>query len=164
MANTAFRSIEALGPNFYQVDDTPQFALGTREKGTDATLGYGEFVYLKGVASTVEGSWVTYYESDYTTALLAANAIGSVAVALAATVASKYGWYQVRGKAVAKFAAGFADDGLVYATATAGTADDAAVAGDRVKLARGASALDTPVTGQAYVELNNPYMDDGTAA
>ena len=36
----------------------------------DPTLGEGEFIYLKGVASTVVGSWVTYKSDDWTTALV----------------------------------------------------------------------------------------------
>lgn len=120
--------------------------------------GEGEFIYLKGVASTAVGSWVTFYEDDYTTALLAANAIGQVGVAMSANVASQYGWYQVRGKAVGKALAAYADNGLVYATATAGSVDDAAVAGDRVKKAIGASALDAPATGMAEFEIDHPFM------
>lgn len=150
-----------------QIDDTSttkQHPLGTRVKAVDPTYGDGEFVYLNGVASTVIGSWVTYNLDDGTTNLLAANAIGPVAVAMSANVASQYGWYQVYGKAVGKALASYADNGLVYATATAGSIDDAVVAGDRVKLAKGASAVDTPSTGFAEFEIEYPFMDDATAA
>lgn len=164
MANTSYRCQSPAGFNLYSVDDAPKAPLGTVVQGVDKDLGAGEFVYLQGVANTAEGSWVTFYEADWTTSLLAANDIGSTAVALSAAVANKYGWCQVRGKAVAKVAAGFVDNGMLYATATAGTADDAVVAGDRVKGARGASAVGTPAAGLAYVELNHPFMDDGTAA
>lgn len=150
-----------------QIDDTSttkQHPLGTRVKAVDPTYGAGEFVYLKGVASTVIGSWVTYNLDDGSTDLLAANAIGPVAVAMSANVANQYGWYQVYGKAVGKALASYADNGLVYATATAGSIDDAVVAGDRVKLAKGASAVDTPSTGFAEFEIEYPFMDDATAA
>lgn len=147
-----------------EVSTTQKVPLGTKVKGVDPSLGEGEFIYAKGVANTVAGSVVTYYESDYVTALLAANAIGQVGVAMAALVASTYGWYQVRGKAIAKCVAAVADNGLVYACATAGSIDDAATAGDRVKNAITASATDTPATGFCYVEINYPYMDDGSAA
>ena len=126
--------------------------------------GQGDFIYLKGVADTTAGSWVTYNADDYSTALLGADMIGPVAVAMAPTVAGQYGWYQIRGKAVAKAGAGFADNGNVYATATGGTADDAVVAGDRVKNAKGASAIDFPATGYAEFELNHPFVDDAVAA
>lgn len=145
-------------------DTVKNHALGTIVRAEDPTYGAGEFIYLKGVASTVVGSWVTYNLDDGSTELLAANAIGPVAVAMSANVASQYGWYQISGKAVGLAAASYADNGLVYATATAGTVDDAVVAGDRVKLAKGASAVDTPSTGFAEFEISRPFMDDGTAA
>lgn len=164
MANTDFRTVGPIGADLYSVDTTPQFPLGTILQGKSPTLGVGEFIYLKGVASTVEGSFVTFDEA-FETALLAANAIGGVGIALAATVASTYGWYQIGGKAAGKVLAAFADNGLVYATATAGSADDAAVAGDRVKGALGRSAIDTPATGFAWIQFYaRPYMDDGAAA
>ena len=149
------------------IDDTSttqQHPLGTCVKAVDPTYGAGEFIYLKGVASTAIGSWVTYNLDDGTTDLLAANAIGPVAVAMSANVASQYGWYQIYGKAVGKALAAYADNGLVYATATAGSIDDAVVAGDRVKLAKGASAVGTPSTGFAEFEIEYPFMDDATAA
>lgn len=138
--------------------------LGQTAKAVDPTYGNGEFIYLKGVASCALGSWVTYNADDYSTTLLAANAIGPVAVAMAATVAGEYGWYQIKGKAIGKALAAYADNGLVYATATAGSVDDAVVAGDRVKNAIGASAVDTPSTGLAEFEIEYPFMDDATAA
>jgi hypothetical protein len=133
------------------------------DRGSNSN-GAGEFIYLKGVASTVAGSWVTYNMDDGSTTLLAANAIGPVAVAMSANVASQYGWYQIQGKAVGKALTAFADNGNVYATATAGSVDDAVVAGDRVKNATGASALDFPATGMAEFEIARPWMDDGLAA
>ena len=130
----------------------------------DLSVRAGEFIYLKGVASTAVGSWVTYNPDDFSSTLLAANAIGPVAIAMSACVANEYGWYQVQGKAVGKVAAGFVDNANVYATATAGTADDAIVAGDRVKGAVGASAIGTPSAGLAEMEIARPFMDDAVAA
>jgi hypothetical protein len=146
---------------------TQQLPLGTKVDAEDrATTAYGvgTFIYAKGVASTAVGSWVTINEDDWSTALLAANAKGRVATAMAATVAGEYGWYQVSGKAVGKALASYADNALVYATATAGSIDDAAVSGDRVKKAIGASAVNTPSTGLAEFEIDYPFMDDGSAA
>ena len=80
----------------------------------------------------------------------------------AATVADRYGWYQIQGKAVGKALAGFADNGKVYATSTAGSVDDGAVAGDLVRNALGASALDTPSAGMAEFEIQRPFCTDGT--
>jgi len=146
------------------VDTAAKVPVGTIVTATDPTYGAGEFIYLKGAANTAVGSWVTYNMDDGSTTLLAANAIGQVAVAMAATVASTWGWYQISGKAVGKALASYADNGLVYATATAGSVDDAVVAGDRVKLAIGASAVDTPSTGLAEFEIARPFMDDATPA
>ncbi|MDA1043837.1 MAG: hypothetical protein O3C57_01295 [Verrucomicrobia bacterium] len=143
---------------------TQNHPLGTVVRAKDPTYGEGEFIYLSGVASTAVGSWVTAHEDGFTTTLLAANDIGRVAVAMSANVASEYGWYQISGKAVGKALASYADDGLVYATATAGSIDDAVVAGDRVKKAIGASAVDTPSTGLAEFEIDRPFMDDAKAA
>jgi len=135
--------------------------LGFRVRAADATYGEGEFIYLLGLANTAIGSVVTYNADDFSTALLAANAIGPVAVAMSANVASQWGWYQIYGKGVAKVLAAFADNANCYATATAGSIDDAVVAGDLVKNMKGASAIDTPAAGLAEIEMAYPFMDDG---
>ena len=145
-------------------DTVQNHPLGKIVCAQDPTYGEGEFIYLKGVASTVVGSFVTYNMDDGSTALLAANAIGPVALAMSINVAGQYGWYQIQGKAVGKVLASFADNANCYATATAGSADDAVVAGDRIKRCKGASAIDTPSTGLAELEIDRPFMDDAVAA
>ena len=137
------------------VDSNKQYALGTRGEDNAGN----EYIYLQGVASTVAGSWVSFDEAHLTT-LLTANAQGRVAIALAAVVADKFGWYQIYGKATGKVLTGFADNGKVYATSTAGSVDDADVAGDAIIGAIGRSAIDTPSTGKAYFELNYPMVQD----
>lgn len=153
-----------IGQPIAETSTTQKHRLGTRIKCYDSTYGPGEMIYLQGVASTAVGSWVTFNMDDYSTALLAANAIGPVAIAMSANVASQYGWYQIYGKAVGAALTGFADNGNVYATATAGSIDDAVVAGDLVKNAKGASAVDTPSSGLAEFEIQYPFMDDGLTA
>ncbi len=143
-------------------DTTKRHPLGTIVRATDPTYGAGEFIYLLGVSSTAVGSWVTYNLDDGSTTLLAANAIGPVGVAMSANVGSQYGWYQISGKAVGKALASYADNGLVFATSTAGSVDDAVVDGDMVHLAKGASAIDTPSSGFAEFEISRPYTDDIT--
>ena len=153
--------------NIADTSTTQKHTLGTIVQAKDVAstaYGAGEFIYLQGVASTVLGSFVTYNADDNSTALLAANAIGPVATSMSINVASQYGWYQISGKAVGKALASYADNGLVYATATAGSIDDAVVSGDRVKLAIGASAVDTPSSGLAEFEIQRPFMDDGSSA
>lgn len=147
----------------YEISSTQQHQLGLRVQGFDVDYGLGEFVYLKGVASCVEGSVVTFNQDDNTTTLLAANAIGPVAVALGACVANTFGWFQLYGKAVVKSNT-VADNANVYAEATAGQVDDAVVAGDRVKNAKFASANGTPAAGLAECEIFYPFMDDAVAA
>lgn len=149
------------------VTDTVQnHVLGTKVQAEDkasTAYGVGEFVYLKGVASTAVGSAVLFSPDDWTTSLLAANDIGYVALAMSANVAGQYGWYQTYGKGVVK-AGTVADNGNVYSTAVAGTLDDAVVAGDRVKNAKFASADGTPSAGLAEIEINYPFVDDAVAA
>ena len=134
---------------------------GTIVRALDPTYLAGEFIYLTGVASTVVGSIVVYSPDDFTTALASANAVGPVAVAMSINVASQYGWYQIGGKAVGKVLSGFADDGDCYLTATAGSIDDANVAGDFVSNMLGASAIGTPSAGLAELEIWRPFVRDG---
>lgn len=138
--------------------------LGSRVKANDiasTAYGQGEFIYLKGVASTVVGSAVIINPDDFSTTLAAANAIGQVAFAMSINVASQYGWYQIFGKAVGKVLAAFADNANCYLTATAGSIDDAIVAGDYISNCKGASAIDTPSTGLAELEISYPFVRDG---
>lgn len=117
-----------------------------------------EYIFGAGVASCLTGSWVSFDEATQAT-LLAANAKGRVGVAMAAIVASSYGYFQIYGKClVAKALADCADNADLYATATAGSVDDAVVAGDRVKGAIGRSLETTTLT--IVAELNRPIVDD----
>jgi hypothetical protein len=138
--------------------------LGDIIRAEDPVYGVGEFIFLKGVASTLLGSWVVYNPDDWSTVLLTSGAsqIGAVAVAMAANVASQYGWYQIQGKAIGLALASYADNGLVYATATPGQVDDAVIAGARVKNALGASTI--VGAGLAEFEINRPFMDNASAA
>jgi hypothetical protein len=148
-----------------EVSTTQRHPLGRIVMAQHQTYGTGEFIYLRGVASTAVGSWVVYNLDDMSTTLLVANAIGPVAVSMSAnTSSSTFGWYQIQGKAVGLCLTGFLDNANVYGTATAGSVDDAVVAGDRVKGAVGASAIGTPAAGQAEFEIARPFVDDGLAA
>jgi len=158
-----FKNVESQVYN-QKIDEnstTQNVALGTIIKAKDAAYGAGEFIYLQGVASTVVGSVVTYANDDFSTALTVADAIGPVAIALSATVANEFGWYQISGKGAAKVLASFADNADCYLTATAGSIDDAVVAGDYITGMKGASAIDTPSTGLAEVELQRPFVTNG---
>jgi len=135
--------------------------LGTIVTAVDPSYGSGEFIYLAGAANTLRGSVVVYNADDFSTTLAAADAIGPIATAMAATVADTTGWYQIQGKGVAKVLTGFADNANCYLTGTAGSIDDTDVAGDYIKGMKGASAIDTPATGLAEVEMSRPFVNDG---
>jgi hypothetical protein len=137
-------------------------ALGTIARGTDATLGEAEFIYLQGIGSTVVGSIVSYGVT-FLTALDTAAATGPsnpLAIAMSANVASQYGWYQISGMAVAtkadtvSFAAG------AGFTTSAGLA--VAVVTGRVVLGavvRVVASAKTAVTTVA-VAINRPHNQD----
>jgi hypothetical protein len=136
--------------------------LGTIVQVFSPTYGQGEAIYLQGVASTALADWVIYESDTYTTARLVANAIGAVAIALSANVASQYGWYMIGGK-VPGTATAIADNGHVYGTATPGNVDDVIVAGDRVQNARAASATNGPSATTAEFEIYRPFVNDALA-
>lgn len=143
---------------------TKLLPLGTRVRAVDQAstqYGEGEFIYLAGATSTVVGSAVVINPDDFSTTLASANAIGSVAFAMSINVGSSYGWYQIFGKAVGKVLASFADNANCYLTSTAGSIDDAIVAGDYISNCKGASAIDTPSTGLAELEISYPFVRDG---
>lgn len=160
---SSFHSIEPF-PYDQDIDETSTTArvpLGTIVRAIDTATtdyGVGEFIYMLGVASTVVGSVVTYDAGGFTTALASANAVGGVAVAMSANVASQYGWYQISGRGVVKGLASLAADKLCYLTSTAGSIDDAVVAGDAIHFMETTSALDTPSTGLAEVTLSRPFV------
>jgi len=128
--------------------------IGTIVKGQDPTYGIGEFIYLKGVASTVVGN-TAVYDSAFATTLTVAASRGPVAVALSANVANQYGWYQIRGLAVVK-AATVASGAACQTTATGGTIDDTTTAGQYIDGMVTKSADGTPSAGFAICALANP--------
>jgi len=141
------------------VTDTVQnHPLGTRVFATDPTYGAGEFVYLKGVASTAVGNAVIYDQYAGTSTRAVAGSRGPVGVAMSANVASQYGWYQVSGSAVVTSGTVVAG-GLVYVTATAGTLDDAVVAGDKIDGVVFKTANGTPGTGLAVAQMCHPSLN-----
>lgn len=124
------------------VSTTAVHRLGERITARDVsgTRGEAEFIYLAGVGSTVAGSLVLI-KDDYTTSLSAARDKGALAVATAATVASNYGWYQIKGQAMIQ-AQTVAANAPLYLAAS-GTVDDAVVAGDQIIGMRSVTSTDT---------------------
>ena len=140
-------------------DTTQNHALGTIVTAEDPTYGAGEFIYLKGVASTVVGSMVDYDSYLGTTALSpATGGVGPVAVAMSANVASQYGWYQISGIAAVKAPNAMVVGAEVFSlAATPGSVDDAAVNGEQILNAKVSTTTGTPSSGLALIEINRPF-------
>jgi len=140
-------------------DTTQNHALGTIVTATDPTYGTGEFIYLKGIASTAIGTMVDYDQYLGTTALSPATAgTGPVAVAMSANVALQYGWYQIDGAAVVKAPNAMVVGADVFSlAATPGSVDDAAVAGEQILNAKVSTTTGTPSTGFGVIQINRPF-------
>ena len=138
------------------IDTVQKYDFGTRARDTAGN----EYVYLKGVASTVLGSWVTFDELGVTT-LLVANAIGPVAVAMAIIDStSEYGWYCIYGTCEASIAANSSADKAIGFETSSGVAGDGKAAGDCIS---GAVQRDTTTTAAVVtVQINYPYVDDNS--
>jgi len=142
-----------------KIDSIKMHELGTRSFDKNGN----EYIYLQGVASTAAGSWVVFDEAHLTT-LTTTSVVGRIAIAMAAIVANRYGWYLIYGThPTAKVKTAFADNGVIYMSSTAGTVDDTDVAGDLVLGAIGRSAGNqgTPATASAaVVEISYPHVND----
>lgn len=145
------------------VSTTKKHDLGTIVTCKDPNYGMGEFIYLDGVASCAAKSWVSYKNEDFTAVLLAANAIGQVAIAMGACTASYYGWFQIEGYSHGKCLTQMASNTNVWITATAGSVDDASVAGDLVNGAR-CEALATVGGIYSKFSINRPFVNDRSSA
>lgn len=143
--------------------DTPLFPFGTRVRCFDTVLfSVSEFIYAKGVASVVAGDFMIIKHGDNAGILLDDTAVlsegGGLGVAMAAVVANTYGWFQIWGRATCNVLSGFAADGIIFASTTAGTVDDSA-GGGQVLGAKSESAIDTPSSGQAYIDIWYPNVN-----
>jgi len=116
--------------------------------GTIRKEGDNEYIWCKGVGSTVRGSAVAIDE-DNATALLTTT-VGAVprrvGFALAITVASRWGWYQIRGTSIPmSLAASCPKDVALYTTGTGGVLDNASSSVHKVLTV----VADTAVTSAA---------------
>ena len=144
------------------VETTARHLTGTRIKARHETQGVCEFIYLRlSSASVVAGDAVVIeisgtIHSAFT--LTTANR-GSVAISMNAMSQFGYGWFQIYGRTVAKTGANtVVSQGQVYATAAAGTLDDAVVTGALIIGAIFTSVNGTPAAQQAYIQLSYPFM------
>lgn len=159
----AFRIVDPVAGSQAIADNstTQKHELGKIVRAFDDTYGSGEFIYLKGVASTAVGSIVTFENSTFQSALAAVgNNIGRpIAVAMSACVANEYGWYQISGIAVMKKTAtvSLAADaavGVLTAGLIAGTGSGKEVLGAVVHAVASATSGRTTV----QVVINRPHM------
>ena len=134
------------------VDTTKKHVLGTRAFDPNGN----EYVYCEGVASVVAGDWVSFDEA-FVLLRLVTNNIGSVGVAMAAIVASRYGWVQIYGKnTIANGNSGnVADNGQLYTTGSAGVVDDADAANEMII---GAWSRSADTSGVFTAQLNYPIV------
>lgn len=133
--------------------------LGKIVRAKDPTYGEGEFIYLKGIGSTVVGSMVDYDQNLGTTALSpATGGTGPVAVSMSANVANQYGWYQITGAAVVKAPNTMVPGAEVFSlAATPGSVDDAAVNGEQIVNAKVSTTTGTPSSGLGIIQISRPF-------
>jgi hypothetical protein len=150
-----------LPPNGLTLIPTAPAYPGMIVRAKDPTYGDGEFIFLKGVANTAVGSVVTYNTTAFQTALapVGTNKPQPIAIAMAATGASSWGWYQISGIAVvaktctvslaAGAAVGVLTTGLIAATGTGKEVEGALVA-----------AVASATAGRTTVQVvvNRPHM------
>jgi len=142
------------------VDTSARNLVGMRAFGYDTTGNIAEYIYLAGCASTIVGSVVTYDEAGATT-LLAANAVGPVAVATGLTVASTYGWYGISGTFLTDVVANCADNAKLGRETTDGKVGDGFAAGDAITGAVSRAATTTAAVG--LCQFLYPSVNDSSA-
>ena len=145
-----------------QTSTVQTLPLGTVVRAVDATYGEGEFIYLKGVASTAVSDAVVYNVAAGTTTRTTATTSGLVGIAMSANVANQYGWYQISGEAIVNAAASIVAGKTVSQTATAGTLGPGATGITPLYNATAKTATDTPTAGFAQVQISRPWVSGFT--
>lgn len=146
-----------------QVDDTARHPLGLTLDFVDSVLGGAKFIYLKGVVNTVVGSLVTWEVAEtnptYQTALAVATANGGqqFAVASAAIVAGKFGWYQLTGVAIVATNGTLTAGADPYVSTTAGQITTTSAAGKAINNMRSRTATGTPAANQCMAQFAFPF-------
>lgn len=141
------------------------FRPGQRVRATDPTFGGGEFIFLPCLSGMVANSLATFRESASGVFTVAAcpntgNLGQPVAVAMAAGVANKYGWFQVAGTVPIKKAATKINSNVaLFISSTAGRVQATAACGKQVLGVRSSnSATVLSATSTVTVTINNPHM------
>jgi len=165
VANAALPSQYQVGQSVFFGQAHPTCTI-VRAYDTASTLGEGEFVYLKGVASTVVGSLVTYAATTGQTTLApnTANLAQPVAVAMSVCTAGMYGWYQIAGMArIKKTAVKVNPSVAIFLSGTAGRIMSTVASGKEILNARSVNtATVASATSTVLVQLNRPFAQGQT--
>jgi len=146
-----------------QVDSSAAFTLGTRT----ATKDGNEYIYLPGTTSVAQYDVVTFLTAatvqgvnsyGSVTRLATTGGVGPVAVAQAAIISNKYGWFQTKGITWANAGVGCTVSLPCYASGTAGLIGSGVVSGD---LLAGMYFLQAGAPGGTVkVLMNDPFCTD----
>jgi hypothetical protein len=124
--------------------------------------GEGEFIYVKGVANGAVRAWAGYRSKSGLTTLAVADGVYPIGVMMSTLDATtKFGWLQIKGRAIGKCLTQFADNAVCYLTATAGSVDDASVIGDVIHGAMGRNGGTVTVGDlSGEFEINRPFSEN----
>lgn len=159
MADWKFIGAATFGQDIDATSTTENVPVGTVAQAKDVSAdvdSVGTFIYLLGVASTAVGDLVTYDGDSFATTRASANGVGPCAVAMSANVANQYGWYCISGT-VDITSGDVADAAALYLTSTAGSVDDAVVAGD---LIYNAYAVAADAGGTTLSRIDRPFVNN----
>jgi hypothetical protein len=146
------------------ISTTQLMPYGSIIRAYEPIYGGGEFIYLQGAASTVNKDLVSYSSMTGVTTrhVAAANSNQTLAVAMAALVASNWGWFQCSGAAVVN-GSGTQALGLVYTVGTSTVTSSATagmeIQGSRIILASASTFTKTVTTRNGSFQLYVPNFD-----
>lgn len=139
----------------------PPHKVGTRMEGADGKV----YIYVQ-AGGAIDANDAVGIDEDYqaTTLTTAAAEDGhKIGVAPATFANDDYGWVQVRGVCELNVGGGYAADGILYTTTTAGTLDDAsATTLARIHGLIGTEAGTTGATTVAAFMAIEPFADAPT--
>lgn len=136
----------------------PMMYPGMKLEAYDPSYGAAEFVLAYGVAGLQIGDAVRI-GGGYATTRTVASVRGTIGISMAAnTDPTALSWFCVRGQVPARVAAATAINTPLFVTATAGSLDDAVVAGDNVVGATAATAQSATVR-TAVLNTTNTQTD-----
>lgn len=134
------------------VDTSAQVPVGSRAFDTSGN----EWIYIRGTASTSNGTWVVYdLASDRTELLGRASFYGPVGIFGTAITATQFGWAQIHGINRSASTDTVAARAQLYIDGTQGRADDADAAGSAIL---NAVSLSADVSNVATVYINYPFV------